>query len=150
MVEQVGQNDGRSAPPHGTGQRCTSTSGGTRRRWPTNQSRLCDHRVWPTLGTGGNCWGGERGGGYCFILFFCRVLGYWMGCTSVGVRWAAVCVCMSWIFYPATCGPKGHGSGLPLPLRTAAFSSPPLHDRVLSPTTVGYTGATLAPPPQTA
>ena len=37
--------------------------------------------------------------------------------------------------YLATCGPKGHGSGLPLPSRTAAlFLTPPLHDRVLSPT----------------
>ena len=35
------------------------------------------------------------------------------------------CVCMSFIFYPAACGPKGHGSGLPLPSRTAALSTSP-------------------------
>ena len=60
----------------------------------------------------------------------------------------AVGVCMSWIYYLAACGPKGRDSGLLLPLRTAAFPTPPLHDQGLSPTTVGYTGAPLSPPSQ--
>ena len=34
-------------------------------------------------------------------------------------------MCMSFIFYLAACGPKGHGSGLPLPSRTAAFFTSP-------------------------
>ena len=57
------------------------------------------------------------------------VLGNCSECAWWPVVARVVCgVCMSWIFYLATCGPKGHGSGLPLPSRTAAFSSPPLND----------------------
>ena len=43
------------------------------------------------------------------------------------------------------CGQKGHGSGSPLPSRTAADFLTPRTRRLLSPTTVDYTGATLSP-----
>ena len=42
----------------------------------------------------------------------------------------ARCVCViSYLLLAATCGPKGHGSGLPLPSRTAAGFLP---DHILS------------------
>ena len=54
----------------------------------------------------------------------------------------------SFIFYPTACSPKGYGSGLPLPSRTAAHfpafkpeSCPQLH--------ASHTGATLSPSPHT-
>ena len=50
-------------------------------------------------------------------------------------------------FYLAACGPKGHGSGLPLPPRTAALFRPLIHGHILSPATVSYTGAALSPTP---
>ena len=42
-------------------------------------------------------------------------------------------VCMSVIFYLAACGPKGHGSGLPLPSRTAALFKHPHYMTVSCP-----------------
>ena len=48
-------------------------------------------------------------------------------------------------FYLAACGPKGHGSGLLLPSRTAEIIILPLNDRIPPPTTMGYTGASLSP-----
>ena len=53
------------------------------------------------------------------------------------------CVYNSFILYLAARGPKGHGSGLPLPSQ-ATVTFLPLHDHVLSPTTVSYAGATLS------
>ena len=56
------------------------------------------------------------------------------------------CVYMSPTWYPTACSPKGYGSSLPLPSRTAAHfpafkpeSCPHLH--------TSYTGATLSPSP---
>ena len=44
-----------------------------------------------------------------------------------------LCVCMSIIFYPAA-------------LADSSLINFPSYDRILSPTTMGYTGATLSPP----
>ena len=44
-----------------------------------------------------------------------------------GRRATDTCVCMSFICYLAACGLKGHGSGLPLPSRTAELSK---HDQI--------------------
>ena len=70
-------------------------------------------------------------------------------CTTPGCR-SGVGVCKSCISYPTACSPKGYGSGLPLPLRTArpfyrlyctqrSRSRPQRHVR--------YTGATQSPSP---
>ena len=37
---------------------------------------------------------------------------------------ALVCACNQFSCYPATCGPKGHGSGLPLPRQRRPFFRP--------------------------
>ena len=47
------------------------------------------------------------------------------------------CVCMSNIYYPAA-------------LADSSLINFPLYDRILSPTTMGYTGATLSPPSHSA
>ena len=47
----------------------------------------------------------------------------------------------SFICYTVICGPKGHGSDLSLPSRTAADFLSSIQDQILSPTTVGHAGA---------
>ena len=68
------------------------------------------------------------------ILLFVASWSFGQGKALQGKQYAQyifidICLCVISYFYTATCGPKGHGSGLPLPGGNGGFLK---HDHILS------------------